>query len=58
MTTYLCPKCLLPMRVRLAEADEGKVRVRFQCTPCDTERFIGFSPTKIEKNVENFLIAI
>jgi len=33
----LCPACLAPMNVRLAEVADGKERIQFVCDRCGTQ---------------------
>ena len=32
-----CPSCLTPMRIRTAEAADGRDRIQFVCANCGTE---------------------
>jgi RNase P subunit RPR2 len=33
----LCPRCLTPMQIRLAEVAGGKERIQFVCDHCGTQ---------------------
>ena len=48
----LCPGCLTPMRIRLAEVADGQEIIQFACDRCDAQsvRNLNSSPARVIPN--------